>query len=244
MTQLSAANNFIVSVCVPAFNEEENIRAAVEDLLFNLSPAVRDLEVIIVDDGSTDSTPLLADNLVKEYPQVKTIHHKSNSGVGNSYRDALAIANGDYFTWFPSDHENSAQELVQCLKYLNKDIIVTSHHKGHDPRPFSRRLISRFYTFILNNYFHLNFKYYNGLTIFPTKLLRALPLKAKGFMFNAENVILTVKSGCHMIELQAPLGKRAKGRSKALTVSSFSQILRDFFCIVNTERMINLGNKY
>lgn len=224
-------NDINISICIPALNEEESLRGAVEDILRTLSPVVQKLEVIIVNDGSTDFTPQLAEQLAREYFQVRVIHHKRNLGIGVCYRDALAVARGDYFTWFPSDHENSAAEFIQCLPYLKERTTVTCYHQGQDPRSALRRWISRSYTFIINKYFHLNLKFYNGLTIFPVSLLRSLPLVAKGFVLVAESLIRAIQRGYQVVELPAPLKNRVGGKSKAFTFISAFQILIDIFHI-------------
>lgn len=133
---------------------------------------------------------------------------KKNLGIGSCYRDALKNAQGDYFTWFPGDYENSAEEFIQCLPYLSKDTIVTCHHLGYDNRLFIRRFLSCSYTWILNKYFHLHLKYYNGLTIFPSSKLRSFPLISNGFAFSAESMIRAVQCGCHVVELSTPLKTR------------------------------------
>lgn len=220
-----------ISICVPAFNEEGTLRRAVEDLLSTLSQHLKELEVIIVDDGSNDSTPRLAQELAMKYHQVKFIRHARNQGIGVCYRDALAVARGNYFTWFPSDHENSAQELVQCLPYLKDNQIVTTHHRNHDARPKIRRLISCVYTWVLNKCIGMNLKYYNGLTIIPTHILRSAPLAAKGFVFSAECIIYSVRSGCKVIELSSPLRRRVSGKSKAFRIYSLYRMCKDLFHI-------------
>ncbi|MBL7197801.1 MAG: glycosyltransferase family 2 protein [Candidatus Omnitrophica bacterium] len=223
--------NVNLSVCVPAFNEENTLKEAAEDLILNLSQQVNELEIIIVDDGSSDSTPQLAQELSAKYHQVKFIRRVKNQGIGSCYRDALAVAQGNYFTWFPSDHENSARELTKCLPFLKDDCIVTSHHRNHDSRPGFRRLISHIYTLVLNKYFRMNLKYYNGLTIIPTHVLRLAPLVADGFAFSAESIIYAVRSGCKVVELSAYLRGRACGKSKAFKIYSLWRMCKDFFRI-------------
>jgi len=226
--------NISISVCVPAFNEEGSLRAAVEDLLTTLSTAVQKLEIIIVNDGSTDFTPRLAEQLARIYYQVKVIHHKINLGIGVCYRDALLVAGGEYFTWFPGDHENSAEEFVQCLPYLGDGTVVTCYHQGQDSRTVLRRWLSRSYTRILNKYLHFNLKYYNGLTIFPTSILRSMPLVADGFGFPAESLVRAIQRGCPILELLAPLNKRRWGKSKAFSLLSLSRTARDIFKFFTT----------
>jgi len=230
--------NISISICVPAYNEAENITKAVEDLFTCLSPMIQEMEVIIVDDGSNDTTAELSEQLARKYFQVKVIHHKKNSGIGACYRNALAEAKGEYFTWFPGDHENSAQEFVQCLPYIKSDTVVTSHHLGYDRRSFMRRFISRSYTWILNRYFNLDIKYYNGLTIFPVTVLRSFPLYSNGFALFAENLIRAIKKGYKVKELSTPLRMRMSGESKAFSYSSISRMVKDILVIISNGAII------
>ncbi len=220
-----------LSVCIPVLNEEKTLKAAVDDLIINLSVYILRLEIIIVDDGSTDFSFQIAEQIAKDYPGIKVIRHKRNLGIGTCYREALAIARGDYFTWFPADHENSAEEFIKCLAYLNKNTIVTCHHIGQDVRSSVRRFISCGYTWFLNRSFGLDLQYYNGLTIFPTSILGSFSLIADGFLFNAECMIKAIRSGCRIIELPILLKKRISGKTKALTFPSFIKMVRDLFRI-------------
>jgi glycosyltransferase involved in cell wall biosynthesis len=221
-----------ISICVPAFNEEKTLRGAVEDLLEILHSKIRGLDIIIVDDGSTDSTPQVAVQLTRMHKNIRVIRHAKRMGIGASYRDALRIAWGDYFTWFPADHENSAREFILCLPYLKKGAIATCYHRGLDHRPYLRRFISRGYTALLNIIFRLNLKYYNGLTIFPLSALSSSASLCDGFFFTAENIIKAVRRGYKVIELPAPLRGRTSGSSSALTFSSFRQAISDILRIL------------
>jgi dolichol-phosphate mannosyltransferase len=219
---------FSISVCVPAFNEGAVLREAVKDLFETLSSRVATLEIIIVNDGSTDATATLAQELSRDYDRkIKVIHHPVNLGLGASYKDALSIAQGQYFTWFPGDHENSAEELVQCLPYLRQDTAVTSYHGVSDKRSWPRRVTSSVYTGLLNKCFGLNIKYYNGLTIFPTSVLHSFPLISNGFALSAESLIRAIKSGCKVVELFYPLKKRQVGRSNAISFLSLLGMVKD-----------------
>jgi len=220
-----------ISVCIPAFNEENSLKEATEELLSAISSRVKELEVIIVNDGSIDSTPRIAEQIAKEYSQVKVIHHKRNLGIGACYRDALTLAGGDYFTWFPADHENSAEQFIQCLPYLNQDTAVSYYHIGGDNRLFLRRILSRIYIWIINKYFRLNLKYYNDLTVFPINKLRSFSLVANGSFLFAESLIKAAKHGCRIIELPTPLRGREEGNSKTFTFGSLLRMTNDIYRI-------------
>jgi len=181
---------------------------SVWDLLDTLKEKVAMLEVIIVDDGSSDGTGRIADGIARKEPAVKVIHHAQPRGIGCCYRDALSIATGEYFTWFPADGENEAREFLTCLPYLSSSRVVACYHIRADKRSLFRRAISPIYTALINIAFGLGVRYYNGLAIIPRDVLAAMTLTSDGFFFNAENIIRSVKHhGCSIIELEHPLKK-------------------------------------
>ncbi|MCD6220835.1 glycosyltransferase family 2 protein [bacterium] len=220
-----------LSICIPAYNEEKSLRSTVEELIANLEDSYIDFEILIVDDGSTDSTFKIAKGLKRIYPEIKLFHHDKNAGIGVCFRTALANSTKEYFTWFPADGENSPGELINGVRFLNENLVVTSHHLGQDPRHLIRRIISRFYTLILNIKFNLRMKYYNGLTIFPASILKNLELRCKGFGIFAESIIKTLHSGCKIVELSYPLRGRGKGKSKVLTIKSGLRTFKELMYI-------------
>jgi len=216
-----------LSVCVPACNEVESLQGAVEDLLKQVAPSVVRLEIVIVDDGSQDGTGPLADALAAAHPEVRVLHHPRNVGFGLSYRDGLAAATGEWFTYFPADHENVAAELVQAIPHVQPGVLVTTHHVSTDPRPWSRRWLSRTYTFLVNRISGLGLHYYNGLTFYPTAVLQAMPLGANGFLMQAEAMVRLSRRGYRVVQLEYPLGKRKSGCSAAVRLPALRQAVRD-----------------
>lgn len=216
-----------LSICVPAYNEEESLKRTIEELISHLKSVGIDFEILLINDGSTDSTLLIAEELCKANPEIKIFSHGKNSGIGVCFRTALNNATRPYFTWFPADGENFPDELINSIKFLNEKVIVTSHHLGCDPRPLVRKIISRFYTSVLNLRFNLNINYYNGLTIFPTSVLKDMRLKCKGFGIFAESIIKILRAGYKIIELNYPLKKRKAGKSKAFGINSLISTLKE-----------------
>src|SRR5690349_18193971 len=99
---------FLVSVVIAALNEEENIRAAVQTVIRAAKDADNTpIEIIIVDDGSTDRTGQIGDEIAAEVPFVRVVHHETNLGQGAAIMDGLRLAKYDRLTMFPGDNELS-----------------------------------------------------------------------------------------------------------------------------------------
>lgn len=90
-----------ISVIIPAYNVEGLLKKCVDSVASQDYPKEL-MEIIIVDDGSTDATPQLADELAKEYSNVKVIH-KKNGGSSSARNEGLKIAKGEYVGFVDSD---------------------------------------------------------------------------------------------------------------------------------------------
>ncbi len=89
----------MVSVVVPAFNSQQTLEGCVQSIL---TQSFRDLEVIIVDDGSTDDTPAISDGLQKADARVVVIH-KENGGVSKARNMGIQHTHGKYLMFVDSD---------------------------------------------------------------------------------------------------------------------------------------------
>jgi glycosyltransferase involved in cell wall biosynthesis len=84
-----------VTVVMPAYREEENLSATVEDFLRTLEAAGERHRVVVVDDGSPDETGRIADDLAARYPgRVEVVHHEVNRGYGAAVRTGISAALG------------------------------------------------------------------------------------------------------------------------------------------------------
>jgi glycosyltransferase involved in cell wall biosynthesis len=220
-----------LSVCVEAYNEAATLRAVVADLQTVLAPRVHTLEIIIVNDGSRDGTGTLADELARTQANVRVIHHARNLGMGASFRDGLAAARGAYFTDFPGDHENRAEELAALLDKRTRDTLVVTCY--HDTRPRFRRVISRAYTALLNLLLGTRLQYFNGMVIYPTALLRSVPLRARGFLFHAEVLVRMLRAGQRVEYCLSQRQTRVAGSSSALKPRALWGALADVIRIVS-----------
>lgn len=116
-----------VSVVIPAYNKEATLERAVKSALSQTVP-VRD--VIIVDDGSTDASGSVADDLAGTYPdRVKVIHQK-NQGVAHARNHGIAVAAGDYVVPMDADDWIDERFVETCLPPLQKDKSVGVVYTG------------------------------------------------------------------------------------------------------------------
>jgi len=117
-----------VSVIVPAYNAEKVIERCVRSIL---DQEFKDLEVIVMNDGSKDSTGEILDTIAAEDDRLQVVH-KENSGVSDTRNKALDLAEGDYIQFLDADDwipANSTKELVRTMEGKNADLVVAEFYR-------------------------------------------------------------------------------------------------------------------
>jgi glycosyltransferase involved in cell wall biosynthesis/protein-L-isoaspartate O-methyltransferase len=113
------ATTRLLSILVPAYNEEEYLAASILRALEAPLPEGLESEVVAVDDGSTDCTPQILDELAERYPErVRVFHHKVNAGKGAAIRTALENALGEFGIIQDGDLEYDPSEYPKVLRPL------------------------------------------------------------------------------------------------------------------------------
>lgn len=105
----------LISIVIPSYNSEAYMRKCIESLL----TGGEDVEIIIVDDGSTDNTGKIADEYETIYPNIVKAIHQENGGHGAAVNTGLSAASGIYFKVIDSDDwvkESAYQRILQTLR--------------------------------------------------------------------------------------------------------------------------------
>jgi len=123
-----------LSVIFPAFNEEENIRAVVEDACRIISKFAPVFEIIVVNDGSEDRTGEICDDLALEFPDVRVVHHTRNRGYGAALKTGIERARYDVIFFTDSDGQFDLREVAKLLEQTDAyDIVAGYRARRHDP---------------------------------------------------------------------------------------------------------------
>ncbi len=222
-----------ISIIVLAFNEEKNIESAIDNVIQAIKPCVSDYEILVVNDGSRDTTGTLTEAKAKENPKVKVIHNEVNRGYGYSYRRALALASKTYATTFSGDNDMTAESLQNLLAAMGTaDVICNYYDPKTNQRGLLRKMLSKSFAFFINTLFGLHLKYTNGSCLCLVETLRQLALKSDGLAINTEILVKLLKSGCSYKEVPLDHIGRHSGKSTALTLRSLKMVLRTISILI------------
>ena len=121
-------NNVKVSVIIPVYNVEKYLCQCLDSVI---NQTIKDIEVICVNDGSTDNCPKILDEYAKKDLRIKVLH-KKNEGQGVSRNKALEIAKGQYILFLDSDdwlEKDALEKLYQKFNKDNSDVIFFNAYK-------------------------------------------------------------------------------------------------------------------
>lgn len=116
----------LVSVVVPIYNVEKYLDRCVSSIV---NQTYRNLEVILVDDGSPDNCPQLCDEWQKRDPRIKVIH-KKNAGLGMARNTGIDNATGEYICFFDSDDHIALDTIEACVtaaRKYNAELVIFGH---------------------------------------------------------------------------------------------------------------------
>ena len=125
MTEL--VHNVSISVFFPCYNEQDNITRVVEQALTVLEKLNADFEVIIVNDGSSDSTGQIADEIAGQKDRVKVVHHGTNLGYGAALQSGFKAATKELVFYTDGDGQFDINEMPPLLRLMEQYDIVSCY---------------------------------------------------------------------------------------------------------------------
>lgn len=239
-------SNYQISVVMPALNEEANLERAVTETWDAFTRLGIQGEIVLINDGSKDRTPTIAETLKTRYQHIQVIHHNKPHGIGASFWEGANSARGDVITMLPGDGENEPEEILRYLPLMQQVDIVVPFVYNVEVRGRRRRLVSKLYKAIINLSFGMLLNYMNGTVMYRRSVLQSLTLKSNGFFYQTELLIKAIRQGFLYAEVPYALGTRSSGKSKALTLSSLVRLVRNYLLtvfnvyVVNRKRTIQL----
>jgi glycosyltransferase involved in cell wall biosynthesis len=221
----------LVSVVMPAFNEEKNIQAAVHTVI-GAAKAANDapLDIILVNDGSRDRTAELCDQLARDYPFVQVVHHPINMGMGAAIFDGIRLAKHEHLTMFPADDAVAAYTMQNMFANVGKADYVLVVIMNTECRAMSRVLLSAIYTLIYTTTFGLPVKYINAPGLWPVAMLRKMTLRSHRYSLHAEINVKLLRQPISFIEVDGYMNP-ASLKSSALHFVNFFEVARRYLAL-------------
>ena len=210
---------FVLSVAIPVYNEKATVIELLERVLAVDAP----LEIILVEDGSTDGTPeLLRAEVEGRYPNVRVIYHDKNRGKGAAIVTAISHATGDFLIVQDADLEYDPHEYLALLPPLiegRADVVYGSRFLGSiENMKFANWLANRILTVAANLLFP-GARLTDEATCYKMlrlSLLKSLDLRSRRFDFCPEVTAKVLRRGIRIVEVPIRYSARTMAEGKKI----------------------------
>ncbi len=216
----------LLTVLMPAWNEEENLAVHVPLLMSKLDELAVDYELLIVDDGSQDQTPRLADELAAQFPRVRVVHHTENQGIGYALYTGFRHARGRLTIFIPAD---LALELDEIEKYLrpvqeqqgaDESRVVVGLRSDRRGTSFARRLVSWANIALVRALFWMPVHQFQYICLWPTRLLNSISIDYPDSAFLQAEVLIKARDlGYRFTEIPIAYLPRTRGQASGARTS-------------------------
>lgn len=216
-----------LSVFFPAYNEEANIKKTVLSAKKVLENVATDWEILIIDDGSTDRTSEISDQLARNDKKIKVIHHNPNKGYGEALKSGFYNSKYDWIATIDSDGQFDFSEITKLYEKTNgADVVVGYRIDRKDP--LIRKIFGFGWTMLANILLGVRVKDVDcAFKLVSKKVINKIPKleSTRGGMISPELLAKAKKSGFVISQVGVHHFPREKGSQ---TGANLKVILKSF----------------
>lgn len=181
-----------ISIAIPAYNEEENLDWVVKNTLKELPRYFNDFEIIVVDDGSTDKTGKIADNLAHKNNKIRVIHQQ-NEGYSRAMLAGIRAAKKEFVAYVPADGQFLISDMRHCFEIMRGNDLILGYRGGRPDYSTRRVIFSYVYLLLLLILFNIKYMDVGWVNIWRTKEVQKVKLKAVGGIFILTEILVRFK---------------------------------------------------
>jgi glycosyltransferase involved in cell wall biosynthesis len=216
-----------LSVIFPAFNEEANIRAVVEDACRIIPKFAPVFEIIVVNDGSNDRTAEICDDLAMEFSDLRVVHHGRNRGYGAALKTGIEHARYDVIFFTDSDRQFDLREVATLLEQMDGyDIVAGYRARRHDPP--HRLLFAWGWNMLVRCVLAIKIRDIDcAFKAFKRQVFDSIQIHSTGAMVNAEIFAQACAFGMAVKEVPVSHFPRRHGEQTGANVAVISKAFRE-----------------
>jgi glycosyltransferase involved in cell wall biosynthesis len=218
-----------ISIVFPAYNEEDNIEAAVEQATACAESMFSDWEVIVVNDGSTDRTGEILRQLEEKDRRLKTVHFEGNGGYGKALRTGLETATQELVFFCDSDLQFHLSELVLLLTWIEQfDYVIGYRVRRSDPphrllNAWGWRMLVRMMLGLKVRDIDCAFK------VFRREMFDHIKMDAVGAMINTDILVQAQRMGFTCKQVPVTHFPRMKGDQSGANLQVILKAFKELF---------------
>lgn len=218
-----------ISFFFPAFNDEKTIGGLVSRALDLLPTLTDEYEVLVVNDGSTDSTQEVLEELARGSKHLKLVRHEQNLGYGAALRSGFTHTSKELIFYTDGDGQYDVGEMPKLLPLIATGRDVVNGYKISRSDPAYRRIAGGIYNRMARLLFCLPIRDVDcDFRLIKRSAISSIELTSSGGAACIELVYKLQRSGCVFAETPVHHYQRPHGRSQFFTLRRVAQTIREF----------------
>jgi dolichol-phosphate mannosyltransferase len=224
------------AVIVPAYNEAASVKDTVTSIRATMAAHGVPYMLILVDDGSTDETPLrLAHLLANEPARTRVVTHSRNRGLGRAIASGYAAANATWVGWLPADGQFSANDLYMLYSERDSKDAVIGHVRSAARKQADNlsRVAVSWLSRVVMRLLHPQMPNFNGIMVLRRDRIAAERLVCRTGFVNMEILdrMRRAATGAEIEEREVQVLPRQNGYSKVANVRTALAVLQDLLML-------------
>ena len=220
-----------LSLVLPAYNEEENIRAVVEQALEVLPQYTDVFEIVPVNDGSTDRTGVILDELAQEDDRVRPVSYSKNKGYGGAVTSGFMATQYEYAMYMDSDRQFDINDLSLLAPFVGRYDIVSGFRMERND-PLIRRINAEIFNVAVRSLFGVHMRDLDcAFKLFRGDQVRALDLISTGALIDCEMQAKLRKQGATLVQVGVHHYPRVAGTPTGGSIKVILKAMRDILIL-------------
>ena len=204
-----------VSVCFPAYNEEATIADVLREAHELLSRGGVDYEILVCNDGSKDGTGEIIDQVARELPRMRVLHHERNLGIRETFEHLYREASKDFVFLNSTDRQWQTSILFEMLPLAKEwDIVIAARKKKH--YGLAREIVSRSFNLIPVALFGVRTYDAGAVKLVRREIIERFELVSRSPFTEAERLIKAARAGYRITEYPVEVSARQTGKAQGV----------------------------
>lgn len=222
-----------LSVFLPTYNEQDNIKNVVTKTVNILTKVAKNWELIVVNDGSVDSTKSVVENLAKSEKRIRVITHNQNKGYGASLQTGFYNSKYPWIAFTDSDGQFDFAEITKFLqkqKETHADLVIGYYKKRRVS--FSKKITSKLWEALVFVFFGLRVHDVDcGFKLISKEVIDQIPHleSERGAFISSELLIKALKHKFKIVEIPVTHFPRTKGAGTGRNINVIVKSFIDLF---------------
>ncbi len=223
-------NSESLSIFFPCYNDRETIGPLIRNADRVAREWTSDYELLVIDDGSSDGSREILNDLTHQFPRLRNIFHESNQGYGAALRTGFSQASKNLIFYTDGDGQYDVSELKTFLSLWSREVDLMNGYKIKRFDPWYRKVLGKLYGTLAKFFFQIRIRDVNcDYRLLRRHVLDQIRLESKSGAIGLELVKKTQLAGFSITERPVHHYPRVHGRSEFLKPKKIIETVFDLF---------------